>query len=222
MTIFGKYKILMNTITRFFFEKPDVRFFFKRDISAVFRGSEYAKQALLKRAIAAGDIVRIRRGFYCLNSNLQRTPINELALAQLVYGPSYISMETALRFYNWIPEAVYSITSVSINKAKDFITPLGLYNYKRVPQNIFYSGVERIIDDYGNVILIASPLKALCDYIYTQKVSWKALKPLIDNLRVEYEDLRKITTKEFLQLENTYRSQRVNIFIKSLKKELHL
>ncbi len=215
-------KILMNTLTRFFFEKPNVRFFSRHDISAVFKGSEYSKQALLKRAIATGDIVRIRRGLYCLNSNLQRTPINELGLAQIVYGPSYISMETALRFYNWIPEAVYSITSVSINKAKDFKTPLGLYHYKRVPQKVFYSGVERVIDDYGNVILIASPLKALCDYVYAHKKEWKSLKPLIVSLRVEYEDLRKITAKDFLQLENTYRSQRVNIFIKSLKKDLHL
>jgi hypothetical protein len=39
--------------------------------------------------------------------------MDPLELAQLVHGPGYVSLETALSHHGWIPEGVYAITNVS-------------------------------------------------------------------------------------------------------------
>ena len=44
-------------------------------------------------------------------------------VANRIYQPSYISMETALSYYGLIPEAVYTTTAVSTLKTSTFNTP---------------------------------------------------------------------------------------------------
>ena len=118
----------------------------------MFPGSEDSRYGLVKRALASGEIIRIRRGLYCLAPKYQKKGINLYALAQLVYGPSYVSLESALSWHGWIPEAVHAITGASFKKAKEFTTPLGVFRYDRVPQQVFYTEVERLTDASGNCV----------------------------------------------------------------------
>ena len=212
----------MNKLTEKIFGNVPYGYFTSQDVATLFPGSEDKRYGLVKRAIAGGEIINIRRGLYCLASKYQKKSINLYALAQHIYGPSYVSLESALSWHGWIPEAVYTLTSVSSGKSKEFQTPLGTFSYNRVPQKVFYTGVERLADEADNIFLMASPMKALADYVYVNKKDWAGLKPAAESLRIEPEEFESVTSDDFDALIENYTSQRVQKFIKGLRKELKL
>jgi predicted transcriptional regulator of viral defense system len=212
----------MNKLTEKIFENAPSGYFTSQDAATLFPGSQDKRYGLVKRAIAGGEIIHIRRGLYCLAPKYQKKKINLYALAQNIYGPSYISLESALSWHGWIPEAVYTLTSASSGKSKEFKTPLGAFSYSCVPQKIFYTGVERLADEAGNVFLMASPMKALADYVYVNKKDWFGLKPVTESLRIESEEFEAITSDDLDILIENYASRRVWKFLKGLRKDLNL
>lgn len=185
----------------------------------LFPGSANSRYGVIKRAIAKGEIIHIKRGLYALAKKFQRKGINLFELSQLIYGPSYVSFESALNYHGWIPEAVYTITSASAKNAKEFPTPLGVFVYKRIPFLMLFSGVERIESPQGS-FLMANPWKALIDYVYVYKKQWRGIKPVVESLRVEKESLENTDCVFLSQLEEIYKNSRVQKFIKGLKKDL--
>ena len=77
--------------------------------------------ALLRR----GDIIRVRKGLYVFGPDYRRGPWSREVLANLIYGPSYISLDYALAYYALIPERVEEVTSVTLSRSRRFDTPLG-------------------------------------------------------------------------------------------------
>ena len=86
-----------------------------------------------------GYIVRIRNRWYAFNDAESHENIEWLA-ANLIYAPSYISLHTALSWYNLIPEMIVSTTSVSTRKTNKFSTPLGNFDYHRIKPELFGFG----------------------------------------------------------------------------------
>jgi len=70
-----------------------------------------------------GKIIRVKKGLYVFGSELAQQPFLKETLANLIYGPSYISLEYALAFYGLIPERVEEVTSVTNKRNKSFNTP---------------------------------------------------------------------------------------------------
>jgi hypothetical protein len=215
-------RVHMNKLTDKIFETVPYGYFTSQDVATLFPESEDKRYGLVKRAIAGGEIIHIRRGLYCLAPKYQKKNINLYALAQRIYGPSYVSLESALNWHGWIPEAVYTLTSVSSGKSKEFRTPLGTFSYTRLPQKVFYTGVERLADDAGNIFLMAAPMKALADYVYVNKKDWAGLKPVIESMRIEPEEFESVTSDDLEALIENYTSRQVKKFIKGLRKELNL
>ena len=185
-------------------------------------GTDSSRYARINRALQAKEIIQVRRGLYVLAPVFRKVPLNTRALAQIIYGPSYISLESALSRHGLIPEAVYTLTCVSYGKAKSFDTPLGTFSYTRIPQKVLFAGVERLQENQEAPIFMANPLKALLDYIYVHKVNWKDLTPLYHSLRIEPEDLQIITAAMAEEIEDNYRSRRVQKFLMIIRKELGL
>lgn len=196
--------------------------FTDRDMANLIGESANSRYGLVKRARASQGIIRVKRGLYCLAPPHQRQTLNLYQLAQNIYGPSYVSMESALSYHGWIPEAVHSVTMACIRKSKDFVTPLGAFNFKRIPVRVFYSAVDRVSSGNGDAFLMAKPLKALADYVYAHKQDWKGLDPVINSLRIEPDSFEGISKEELDSLHETYQSKRVQRFIKSLKRDLQL
>ncbi|OQC54264.1 MAG: hypothetical protein BWX54_02257 [Verrucomicrobia bacterium ADurb.Bin018] len=117
------------------------------------------KRGKIARMIQAGELVQLRRGLYAT-----RRDIHPYCLAASIYGPSYVSFDTALAFYGWIPEAVHEITSAALKRAKEIENAFGRYRYRTVPRKVYAIGIERITEG-GIPYLIASPTKAICDRI---------------------------------------------------------
>ncbi|MCF7974015.1 MAG: hypothetical protein K9N55_09385 [Phycisphaerae bacterium] len=176
---------------------------------------------LVKRAIACGEILHLRRGLYCLAPKFGKT-IHPYSVAHVIYGPSYISLETALSFHGWIPEAVYTITSVSSKKSTGFDTRLGVFSYTRVPQHILYEGVNFSSSSESYPMLMANPLKALCDYIYVHKQNWTTVSPLVKSLRMDWQNLEEIQANQINDLMENYKSRRIQQFLSGLRKDLGL
>ncbi len=108
-------------------------------------------------------IKKICKGFYIF-SDLQ---INEpilFTIANRVYRPSYISLETALSIYGIIPEAVYGITSVTSQKTKNLKSPVGDFIYRHTQPELMF-GYE--LREYnGHRYQFAEIEKAILDHLY--------------------------------------------------------
>lgn len=122
-------------------------------------GDTHDKRGKIARMIQAGDLIQLRRGLYAT-----RAELDPLSLAASIYGPSYVSFETALRYYGLMPEAVFEITSATLRRPAEFWNEFGRFRYRRVPAAAYPVGIERTA---GSDIpfLIVSPTKALCDRI---------------------------------------------------------
>ncbi len=210
----------MQQLTEIALEKAGAGVFTRPEVACWVGGSPNRQFGLLRRALKAGEVVRIHRGLYCLAAKYLRQKVDPLVLAQRIYGPSYISLETALSYHGWIPEAVYAITSVSGDRSREFDTPLGHFSFTRVPQRTFYAEVSRVEKEAGGSFLLASPLKALADYVYVHKCDWDSARPVIESLRADEDMLATIEAEAMDRLRDNYSSQRVRWFLNGLRKDL--
>jgi predicted transcriptional regulator of viral defense system len=145
-----------------------------------------------------GHILKIRRGWYCLTEANTTANLPWLA-ANLIYAPSYISLESALSYYALIPEAVYTTTSVSTRKTYSLETPLGHFSYQSLQPSYFGFG-QRLIRFSQNAqerpILIAEAEKAILDYFYLNP-QLQSPKDM-EYLRFDVESLNLSVSKEKL------------------------
>ncbi|MCJ7581143.1 MAG: hypothetical protein MUP98_11500 [Candidatus Aminicenantes bacterium] len=195
-------------------------FFTDIELMRILPKSTNSRYALVKRAIASNNIIHIRRGLYMLSKKHQRAGINLFELAQAIYGPSYISLESALSYHGWIPESVPTITSICLNRSKEFSTPMGVFSYSRLPK-YNYIGVERISSG-ETLFLMADPSRALIDMVSIYRKEWRGMEPLISSLRIEKGNLKKMNQEILIQLKNEKLSPRVAQFINGLMKDLEL
>jgi predicted transcriptional regulator of viral defense system len=112
-----------------------------------------------------GVIIRVKKGIYIFGEDYRRRPFSREVLANLIYGPSYISLEYALHYFGLIPERVEAITSVTTGRSRKYSTPVGLFTYRMIPLVAFRFGMNRVELDDGRSFLIAAPEKALADKI---------------------------------------------------------
>ena len=118
--------------------------------------------AKAKRLEEAGDLIRLKRGLYVVNPEISEKPINEFLIANHLYGPSYVSMQSALRYYGLIPERVYEITSITTGLHKEFNNKIASFSYIHCPKEYYNIGIG-IIKEGIHQFIMASPEKALCD-----------------------------------------------------------
>jgi hypothetical protein len=175
----------------------------------------------MSRAIASGDIIRIRRGFYTLNKVFRTASINERIVANLFVPESYISFETALWDAGWIPEFVYEIASVSRKPSFEIKTPFAVFSYTRIPQKNMTAGTYAVTYGSGTA-LEAKPLKALTDYVYANDYNWNSVKPLRQSLRIDDDNLMSLTAKDFDELQGNYEVDRAKRFLDGIRQELRV
>ena len=210
----------MQTLTEIALEKAVGGIFTRPEVACWIGGSPDRQFSLLKRAMAAGEVVRIHRGLYCLATKYLRQKIDPLVLAQRIYGPSYISLETALSYHGWIPEAVYAVTSTALDRSREFDTPMGRFSFTRIPQKTFYAEVKRVEKEDGDSFLLASPLKALADSVYAHRCDWNSARPVVESLRIDESSLAGVDLPSFDRLLANYPALRVRRFLEGLRKDL--
>ena len=109
-----------------------------------------------------GQLIRLKRGLYVVDKRVSGKPINVRLCANHIYGPSYVSLQWALRWYGLIPERVYTMTSITTKRSREFENDLGRFTYRQVKPSYFPIGI-RSVEENGVNCLMATPEKALCD-----------------------------------------------------------
>ncbi len=128
----------------------------------------YAKpRDKIRAMLKASEIVRVKKGLYVFGEDYRPGPWSSEILANLIYGPSYISLDYALSFYGFIPERVPVVTSVTLSRSRRFETPVGLFTYRNLSCHKYSIGIDQHALDGGQHFLIAAPAKALADKIWT-------------------------------------------------------
>ena len=193
------YQVLMNCLSRY--RKP-------RDA--------------VTRMLSNGRIVRVKKGLYCFGQAFRRGPISMEYLANLIYGPSYVSLDYALSYYGMIPERVYSITSVTTRRSRSFDTPSGIFSYRTLPNSKYSIGA--ILDSFsGTSFMIASPEKALIDKVWTdRRFSGRKLSDyegyLTEDLLIGRADLDRLDMEAMHIIAESYASMKVNNLVSFLRR----
>ena len=121
--------------------------------------------------VAKGYIYPLKRGVYTLRDDDRKANFSRYYLANQLYIPSYISLESALSYYGMIPEGVYATTSVSSKKTQQFNNFFGQFTYQQVASQLFADFIM-MRDEFNNVVYIASRERAVIDFLYL-KVGWQ-------------------------------------------------
>lgn len=176
-------------------------------------------RALLK----TGALIRVKKGLYVFGHNAALGPYCNEHLANLIYGPSAISLEYALSFYGLIPERVEEITSITLGRNKNFITPIGRFSYRYLSPTKYSFAITQC-SIAGRNVLIATPEKAICDILYFNITCFKHKKDLIqhlhENLRLERGELKKLDLTLIHMLKSHYQHLSIDLLFSYLK-EIH-
>ncbi len=150
----------------------------------------------LNHLLKIGALIRIKKGIYIFGKNFARRPFSSEVLANMIYGPSYVSLEWACQYYRLIPERVTTVTSITTQRSKRFQTPLGLFTYDHLSIQVFSIGVTLIKFSDQQQALIATKEKALTDLLVLRRGAFSSKKhfkeTLFEDLRIEEEDISKL------------------------------
>ncbi len=157
----------------------------------------------VRRMLAAGDIIRLRKGLYLFAERFRREPICRELLANLIHGPSYVSLEYALSFHGLIPERVEVVTSVCTGRSRRFGTAVGTFTYRSLTAERYSWGAEVVSTQSGS-FLMASPAKALADKVWTDKRFAGARTSdfesyLFEDLRIDREQLATMRCRDLME-----------------------
>ena len=133
---------------------------------------------------------------------------------------SYISTYFVLSNKDWIPEAVYTITSI-INSKNYMINikEYGCYSYNILYNNYNPAGIYEVKNDCGKY-KIANPLRALCDLIYQRNEKKENIGFIYDSLRLDWDYLEKLEEKDFDELQGKFDIEIIEYFLKDLKRRV--
>ncbi len=164
-----------------------------------------------------GYIEKIRNNWYTF-SDIETSEQNNFFIANKIYSPSYISLESALNYYAIIPEGVFIYTSVTTLKTKTIKTPKGTFRYSNIKPDLFF-GYE-LVRHRNKIIKIADIEKTICDYFYLNSDIHSVDD--INELRFNKEVLREsIKVKKLNKYTQLFKSEKLKKRISLLKKFLH-
>jgi len=169
-----------------------------------------------------GVIVRVKKGLYVFGDEFRRRPFSRELLANLIYGPSYVSLDYALAYHGLIPERVTAVTSVTTKRERRFTTPVGLFIYRRTPKTSFHLGLERVERDDLS-FLIASPERALADKLrddrgFSPRNRQEMTAYLFDDLRLARDAFQALDPATLADIGKALDSRKVELCARLLQK----
>jgi len=191
-------------------------------IKFLFRGiSSDARKSYLKRLVKKGELLRIKRNLYLIPAEDRIKNIHSFEIANYIMLPSYVSQESALSFYGLIPETPYTTTSVTPGRSREFHTCIGNFSFNHLPMEKYNNSYYQFIQD-DNKFLIATPLKALIDYILLKRKTYKSLSEIEEDLRINSDTLSEyvnsVKPEKMILLKNANKKNRpVQKFLKIIE-----
>ena len=175
--------------------------------------------ALLKK----GVLIRVKKGLYVFGPDFARRPYSREILANLIYGPSCVSLQYALSYYGLIPEQAAEVTSVTSKRDKRFDTPAGRFRYRYLHPSKFAVDVHRERADGESSFLIATREKALADLLLLESRGFRPENPgelldhLLEDLRCDQEALSGLDRKHLEEIAAVYKNPKVSLLVQAIE-----
>lgn len=185
---------------------------------SVLSPSYKAPNKLLEELVNKGQLIRLKKGLFTLASGYE-----PLAAAGTIHGPSYLSFETALGFYELIPERVHAVMSVVDNRQLRIEAGGHLFIYRSQARDLFAAGMTAV-NLNGRNVLIATREKAVLDTVAWYGVNTRHITQsqlfgeICSSYRLDTEDLLKLSRKYLNALAPMYRSRAPRMFVDELTK----
>ena len=159
-------------------------------------------------------LIRIKKSLYLLSRPDILNNLEPMFLASKLYDPSYVSLEYALSLYGILPEIASNVTSITTKKTAKFKTPLGNFVFRNIKFEGFagYENKKCFFTSYN----IATPEKALVDYIYLNKKQMKTEKSFWQSLRINLD--QKFDLEKMLFYGKLLKSKKTDLLLNSFKK----
>lgn len=177
----------------------------------------------ISELMKSGELIPLKNGLYISGSKDDYNTPEPFLIANHLWGPSYISLDSALSYWGLIPERVYEISSITMKVSKKYQTTQGRFTYRFMPSPYYSFGVKSVKLSPGQVVLIAKPEKALCDKIITTaglnlRSPAQTRTFLLDDLRIDLESLRKLNLKEIKSwIGDAPKKQSLRMLVKTLE-----
>lgn len=169
------------------------------DVLSIESNKIYLK-ILFSRYKRNGKLIGLKKGIYTTSryiDNIQKTGKYSSYLeflSNILYQPSYLSLEYVLYEHNILTEIPINFTSITLNKTKILSNSLGIFIYHKAKKELFCG--FNVVKDNDLIINKATKAKALFDFLYLRKrmlIDEKA----ISELRLNLNEFGKKDTNEF-------------------------
>ena len=119
----------------------------------------------LVRWASSGRLLKLRRGLYVLGKLSRKIEPHPFLLANHLQRGSYVSFQSALAYYDMIPEHVPVVTSATTGRPGTLSTPLGAFMFRHIKPGLF-RGFRQVKVAERQFAVVATPEKALVDLLY--------------------------------------------------------
>jgi hypothetical protein len=175
----------------------------------------------ITKLLRSGEILRVKKGLY-IRTGPDIEPYSLCILANLIYGPSYVSGYSALNFWSALPERVQAIESSTWNRKRDFKTPVGLFQYRPVPKERYARGLVRISVDERRGFIVSSREKSLLDVLErtwgNQPCNLESFESWLDSMRIDGSFLAELRIKALTELRGGYDHSLIDMILSSLRR----
>ncbi len=121
----------------------------------------------VSRLMKAGELIGVTKGIYLTATELRKRPASLEVLANMIYGPSYVSFEYVLARRGLIPESVSVPTSATPRRNRRFDTALGCFSYSHLPPAVYRFGWtrEELPDGAGDTLSPVRRRRSLIGFV---------------------------------------------------------
>ena len=172
---------------------------------------------VLTRWQGKGYLEKIRQGYYRLVSRPMTGDGDRFLVANRIYHPSYVSLQSAMRWYDFIPEGVFTVTSITTLKTASFETPVGAFQYRNLKRELFFGYRLEKSDEF--YFKIADPEKTMLDFLHLHPEAGN--EDALHELRLNVFELKeKINWEKMKQYLTLFTSKTLESRMELLKKYL--
>lgn len=175
----------------------------------------------INNMVKKGELIRLKRGVYALGLEYRDRPVNIFSTANMLHKPSYVSYEYALSYHGLIPERVYTVTSATTYRAATYTTLIATFSYNKIPSKAYPLGIAWKYNEQDGGYMLATAEKALCDQVHADqriRANDDILEYLENDLRIEWEELKKLDTTLLWKISMAYSSSKLRNMTANIKK----
>jgi len=165
-------------------------YFSYQDVARVLNISEKAATVTCARYVRSGILIRLKRNLYIMEQKWNYLTSSEIyEISNILQVPSYISLVTALSYYEYTTQIQQNFyESIVLKRTMSLEILESVFNYSKIKKE-FYFGFKK-----KEKFFIAEPEKALIDALYLQYLG----RYKLDLSAISLEKFDFVKIEEFL------------------------